>query len=592
MKRITVLAVVTGISILGVGLAGQGRGRSGSMPQSQAAEVRTPTVGPADLVLTDGRVVTMDDAHPEGEAVAITGGKVTYVGSNTDIQRYIGKKTQVIDLAGAFAMPGFIEGHGHFTGVGEAKLGLELMPTKSWDEIVAMVGEAAKKARPGQWIVGRGWHQEKWNKAPSPNVEGFPLHASLDAVSPNNPVVLTHASGHASFVNGLALKLSNITRDTPNPSGGEILKDKDGNPTGLLRERASGLVKRGAGEPAPTAVERATRDLRVIELADQEASSKGITTFHDAGTSFAQVDRYKAAIAAGKLNTRMYVMVEGPPAALAAGLDQYRMLNGLDNHLTVRSIKVHFDGALGSRGAWMLEPYTDKPDSSGLNTAPIPDVKATAKLAIDHHYQLNTHAIGDRANREILNIYEEAFKNAGLDAAGMKALRWRVEHAQHISAQDIPRFGKMGVIASMQTIHCTSDAPYVLARLGPKRAEEGAYVWQKLMKSGALVTDGTDAPVEDADPIPNYYAAVTRKLADGTVFYGDQKMSRMEALRSYTLNNAIAAFEEDVKGSLSIGKLADITVLSKDITKVPDDQIKSAKVMYTIVGGKIVYKGK
>ncbi len=351
-------------------------------------------------------------------------------------------------------------------------------------------------------------------------------------------------------------------------------------------------MKRGAGEPAPTAVERATRDLRVIELADQEASSKGITTFHDAGTSFAQVDRYKQAIAAGKLNTRMYVMVEGPPAALAAGLDQYRMLNGLDNHLTVRSIKVHFDGALGSRGAWMLEPYSDKPDSSGLNTAPIPDVKATAKLAIDHHYQLNTHAIGDRANREILNIYEEAFKNAGLDAAGMKALRWRVEHAQHISAQDIPRFGKMGVIASMQTIHCTSDAPYVLARLGPKRAEEGAYVWQKLMKSGALVTDGTDAPVEDADPIPNYYAAVTRKLADGTVFYGDQKMSRMEALRSYTINNAIAAFEENVKGSLSIGKLADITVLSKDITKVPDDEIKSARVMYTIVGGKIVYKGK
>ncbi len=588
MKRITLVATVAVTSILGVPLAGQ----RGGMPPSQAAAVRTPMVAPADLVLTNGRIITMDDARPEGEAIAMTAGKVTYVGTGVDIMRYIGKKTEVIDLNGALAMPGFIEGHGHFTGIGEAKLGLELMHTKSWDEIVAMVGEAAKKARPGQWIVGRGWHQEKWNAAPQPNVEGFPLHASLDAVSPNNPVVLTHASGHASFVNGLALKLSNITRDTPNPSGGEILKDQDGNPTGLLRERASGLVKRGAGEPAPTAAERAERSLRVIELADQELSQKGITTFHDAGTGTATIDAYKAAIAAGKLKTRMYVMIEGSPAMLAANLDKYRMIEGLDDHLTVRSIKVHFDGALGSRGAWMLEPYTDKPDSSGLNTAPIPDVKATAKLAIDHNFQLNTHAIGDRANREILNIYEEAFKNAGLNADGMKARRWRVEHAQHISAQDIPRFGEMGVIASMQTVHCTSDAPYVLARLGPKRAEEGAYVWQKLMKTGAIVTDGTDAPVEDVDPIPNYYAAVTRKLADGTVFFGDQKMSRMEALRAYTVNNAIAAFEENIKGSLSTGKLADITVLSKDITKVPDEEIKSAKVLYTIVGGKIVYKQK
>ena len=588
MKRITLVATVAVTSILGVPLAGQ----RGGMPPSQAAAVRTPMVAPADLVLTNGRIITMDDARPEGEAIAMTAGKVTYVGTGVDIMRYIGKKTEVIDLNGALAMPGFIEGHGHFTGIGEAKLGLELMHTKSWDEIVAMVGEAAKKARPGQWIVGRGWHQEKWNAAPQPNVEGFPLHASLDAVSPNNPVVLTHASGHASFVNGLALKLSNITRDTPNPSGGEILKDQDGNPTGLLRERASGLVKRGAGEPAPTAAERAERSLRVIELADQELSQKGITTFHDAGTGTATIDAYKAAIAAGKLKTRMYVMIEGSPAMLAANLDKYRMIEGLDDHLTVRSIKVHFDGALGSRGAWMLEPYTDKPDSSGLNTAPIPDVKATAKLAIDHNFQLNTHAIGDRANREILNIYEEAFKNAGLNADGMKARRWRIEHAQHISAQDIPRFGQMGVIASMQTVHCTSDAPYVLARLGPKRAEEGAYVWQKLMKTGAIVTDGTDAPVEDVDPIPNYYAAVTRKLADGTVFFGDQKMNRMEALRAYTVNNAIAAFEENIKGSLSTGKLADITVLSKDITKVPDEEIKSAKVLYTIVGGKIVYKQK
>jgi hypothetical protein len=576
MKRILFVVAVGVVSALGVVAARQAPAR--------------PSAAPADLVLRNGKIITVDDAKPQGQAVAVTGGKVTFVGSNAEIAAYVGPQTQVIDLAGATAIPGFIEGHGHFTGVGEAKLGLELMPTKSWDEIVAMVGDAAKKARPGQWIVGRGWHQEKWSKTPTPNVEGFPTHASLDAVSPNNPVILTHASGHASFANGLALKLSGVTKDTANPNGGEILRDKDGNPTGLLRERASGLIKRGAGEPAPTAAENAARNARVLELADQEVASKGITSFHDAGSSFGTVESYKAAYAANTLHTRLYVMVNGGPAALAQGLAKYRMEGGLDNRLTVRSIKIHFDGALGSRGAWLLEPYEDKKDSTGLNTAPIPDVKETAKLAIQYGYQLNVHSIGDKANRVALDIFEEAFKNAGKDAAAMKALRWRMEHAQHISAADIPRFGQMGIIASMQPVHATSDAPYVLARLGAKRAEEGAYVWQKLMKSGALINSGTDAPVEDVDPIPNYYSAVTRKLADGSVFFGDQKMTRMEALKSYTINNAFAAFEESVKGSLTPGKLADITVLSQDITTVPDDQIKNTKIVYTIVGGKIVYK--
>lgn len=594
MKRIAVLAIVAGVSILGVSLAAQQRGRS-SAPQTPQSQAATPTplasgIKPADIILLNARVVTMDDAKPEAEAVAILGDTIEYVGSTADMMRFTGKSTQVIDLAGAFVMPGFIEGHGHFTGIGEAKLGLELMPTRSWDEIVAMVGEAAKKARPGQWIVGRGWHQEKWSQVPFPNNEGFPMHESLDAVSPNNPVILTHASGHATFANGMALRLSGITKDTKSPAGGDILRDKDGNPTGLLRERASSLIKRGAGEPVPTPAEAAARAMRVIELADQELAAKGITSFHDAGAGFAQVDRYRDAITAGTLHTRMYVMVDGSPATLAANLAKYRMVGALQNHLTVRSIKVHFDGALGSRGAWLLGPYADKADSTGLNTAPVPDVEATAKLALQYDYQLNTHAIGDKANRVTLDIYEAAFKNAGKEVAGMRALRWRIEHAQHISTPDIPRFGQMGIIASMQTVHCTSDAQYVLQRLGAKRAEEGAYVWQKLMKSGAIINNGTDAPVEDVDPIPNYYSAVTRKTATGMVFYGDQKMSRMEALKSYTLNNAIAAFEENIKGSLTTGKLADITVLSKDITKVPDEDIKNAKVLYTIVGGKVVFK--
>jgi predicted amidohydrolase YtcJ len=266
-------------------------------------------------------------------------------------------------------------------------------------------------------------------------------------------------------------------------------------------------------------------------------------------------------------------------------LDRYRTIGAGGDYLTIRGIKRGIDGALGPRGAWLLEPYDDKPDSSGLNTDDPAEIRKTAELAIQHGYQLCVHAIGDRANRETLNIFEETFK-AHPDK---KDLRWRVEHAQHISAADIPRFGRLGVIASMQGIHCTSDAPYVILRLGPKRAEEGAYVWQKLMKSGAVVSNGTDAPVEDVSPLASFYATVSRKLKDGTVFYPSQRMSREEALKSYTMSNAYAAFEEGIKGSLEAGKLADITVLSRDIMTIPEDDILSTDIVYTIVGGKVRY---
>ncbi len=537
---------------------------------------------PADLVLRNGRIVTLDDRVPEAQALAASGGKIVAVGSTADIARYIGPATQVVDLNGQLAIPGFIEGHGHFTGIGENRLNLDLMPTKSWDEIVQMVAQAVEKAKPGEWIIGRGWHQEKWSATPQPNVEGFPMHASLDKVSPNNPVVLTHASGHASFVNQKAMEVSNITRTTANPSGGEILKDSAGNPTGLLREGAASLVHVPAEDEA--------RGERALTLADEEVTAKGITSFVDAGSSFGVIDRMKRLVDQGKLSVRLWVMVSNNTSpTFGAGLDSHRMVGYGNDHLTVRAIKMYMDGALGSRGAWLLEPYTDKPDSTGLNTTPLATIRTGAQTAIDHNYQVCIHAIGDRANREVLNIYEDTFKKNNRNG---KDLRWRIEHAQHISAADIPRFGALGVIAAMQTVHCTSDAGFVPARLGDKRSEEGAYVWQKLMKSGAVVANGTDAPVENVDPIPNYYAAVTRKLPDGRVFYGDQKMSRMEALRSYTMANAFATFEENIKGSLTVGKLADVTVLTKDITTVPDDEIRSAKVAYTIIGGKIVYKAQ
>jgi predicted amidohydrolase YtcJ len=554
------------------------------------ARTGRPEGEPATLVLRNGRIATVDEAKPEAQALAARGDTIVAVGTDAEVAPYIGPRTRVIDLQGRRAVPGFIEAHGHFTGVGDARIVLDVMHVKNWDEIVAMVKNAAAKARPGEWIRGRGWHQEKWDRRPEPAVEGFPTHHSLSAVSPDNPVVLEHASGHASFANAKAMALAGVTRDTKSPAGGDILKDAKGEPTGLFRETADNLL----GEAYARAregmkpEEREAELRRQIQLADEEAVAKGVTSFQDAGSSFETIDVFKKVAADGKLGLRLWVMIRDSNERMAQRLAAYRLVDGYQKHLTVRAIKHTLDGALGSRGAWLLEPYSDRPSSTGLETTPLATVEATARLAMQHDYQLCVHAIGDRANRETLNLFEAAFKAH----PERKDVRWRVEHAQHLSPADIPRFGQLGVIASMQGIHCTSDAVFVPARLGAKRSEEGAYVWQKLMKSGAVIANGTDAPVEDVDPIANFYATVTRRLADGSTFYPDQRMSREEALRSYTWNAAFAAFQEGSKGSLTVGKLADVTVLSKDILTVPDDEIRSARVDYTIVGGKVLYSAK
>jgi len=551
-----------------------------------AAVLISQTTPAADLVILNGKIVTLE-TPVEVQALAARGGRIVALGSSAEIKRYAGPATEVIDVSGQLVIPGFIEGHGHFTGVGQAQLQLNLMKAASWDEIVAMVADAAKKAKPGQWIYGRGWHQEKWTSVPSPNVEGFPTHDSLSRVSPDNPVLLTHASGHASFANAKAMQLSDVDGSTANPPGGDFLKDAAGRPTGMFRETASRLIRAGTGEPDPTPAEAAARARRVLELASAEVVSKGVTSFQDAGSSLADVDLMKAMIDEGRIANRLWVMLRVSNQALAANLAKYKTIDYGGGFLTVRAIKKAIDGALGSRGAWLLEPYADKPGDTGRNTTPVAEIAETARLALEHGYQLCVHAIGDRANRETLDIFEQAFK--GRDG---KALRWRVEHAQHLNPGDIPRFGRLGVIASMQGVHCTSDAPYVLARLGPKRAEEGAYVWQKLMQSGAIVSNGTDAPVEDVSPIASYYATVSRRLADGSVFYPNQRMSRLEALKSYTINAAYAAFEEESKGTLKVGKYADVVVLSKDILTVPENEIPTTEVRYTLVGGKIRYRAK
>jgi predicted amidohydrolase YtcJ len=556
---------------------------------SAAAECgRGPALEPATLVLRGGRIITVDETRPDAEAMAARGDRIVAIGSPVDVQTYIGPQTEVIDLSGLTAVPGFIDAHAHFLGLGGALQVLDLRDAASWAEIVSIVRTAAARARPGEWIRGRGWHQEKWTSAPQPAVEGFPVHDALTSASPDNPVFLEHASGHAGFVNARALAAAGINASTPNPPGGEILKDRAGRPTGLLRETASTLAEQAVADwlSKRTPDEQAADARRTIQLAVDESLRNGITTIHDAGESFAAIDVLKQAAAADALGIRLWVMVLDSNEAISARMASYKAVGLADNHLTIAAIKKSIDGALGSRGAWLLEPYNDQPSSTGLNTASVEEVRALASLAAANGVQLAVHAIGDRANREVLDIYAATFA-ANPD---VKDWRWRIEHAQHLHTDDISRFARLGVIASMQGIHATSDAPFVRSRLGEARASEGAYVWRKLIETEAVIANGTDAPVERLNPIQNLHASITRKLRNGTVFYPLQRMSRAEALRSYTYNAAYAAKEEHLKGSLAVGKLADVTVLNKDIMTIPDDDIPSTQIAYTIVGGRVMYR--
>lgn len=554
-----------------------------------ACSTPAPSVAPADLVLRNGVVVTVDDSLPEAAAVAVNGYSITAVGTDAEIASYIGADTEVIDLEGRLAIPGFIEGHGHYMSLGESKIILDLNNVRDWDEIVTMVADAVQGAEPGEWVEGRGWHQEKWESVPTVNVDGVPLHNGLSEVSPDNPVHLGHASGHASFANARAMELAGIDGDTADPAGGTIVRDADGNATGLLRETAQRIVDaRITADNAdrdPAEVDAQMR--RIVQLAGEEALSNGVTTIHDAGSNFATIDFFRELAAEGELPVRLYVMVRRESnESMAERLADYLIIPEGNDFLSVRSIKRQIDGALGSHGAWLLDPYQDMADSTGLVLEPVDDITGTCDVAIENGFQVNTHAIGDRANREVLDIYESVFA-ANPDKTG---LRWRVEHAQHLHPDDLPRFAELGVIAAMQGVHCTSDAPWIPIRLGDERGESGSYMWRDLIDSGAIVTNGTDVPVEDIDPIASFYASVSRVDRNGDVFYPDQRMTREEALASYTVNNAYAAFEEHLKGTITPGKLADITVLSDNIMTIPMEQIPATRVDVTIVGGEVRYR--
>jgi len=551
------------------------------------------TASTATLLLYNGHLFTADSLRPEATAIAIAGDRILAVGTDAEMQAWVNEKTERIDLQGAFAMPGFIEGHGHYSSLGRSLQNLNLMPTKSWDEIVGLVADKTKSAAPGEWIEGRGWHQEKWNASPGRTVNGYPYHDLLSAASPQHPVVLYHASGHSLFANQQAMQLAGISPETADPVGGRIVRDAAGRLTGVFEENAMDLIEKPFSDwknRRPEA-ERATAFDRSAALAAQECLAKGITSFQDAGSSFWELAQYRRLAEAGQLPLRLWAMASQPKQSELSKLSAYPQVGIGQGHFTCRAVKCYLDGALGSYGAWLLAPYADKPDSYGQNTTPLDSIEVVAQTCEQYGLQCCVHAIGDRGNREVLNVFEK------ISFPGAERLnsRWRIEHAQHLDPQDIPRFAQLGVIASMQAIHCTSDAPFVVKRLGTERARTGAYAWRSLLDADAHLANGTDAPVEDVNPLPCLYASVTRMPmaapngSPSAAFFPEQKMTRHEALLSYTLWNAFAAFEEQEKGSLTPGKYADIVVLSKDLLRCAPEEILQAQVLKTIVGGQVKF---
>jgi len=540
-----------------------------------------------DLLLINGNIYTVDQKKPHVQAIAIKDSRITAIGNSDRLKKMADTGTKVIDLKGKTAIPGFIEGHGHFTGLGYSLIRLNFLNTKNWQEVLDMVAEKVKTAKPGEWIEGRGWHQEKWDKQPDQVADGYPTHQALSKLSPNNPIILRHASGHSAFANQKAMALAGITKESASPTGGRIIKDQSGNPSGVFEENAMDALYEALGEYRKTLTEeeKAAELLEAIEMAEQECLENGITSFQDAGSSFEEINAFRKLAETDELDLRLWVMIRRPYEETKSAIKGFPWINVRNNHLTVRAIKTQVDGALGAHGAWLLKPYADKPGFFGQNTTTVEEVANMAALCKEHNLQLCVHAIGDRANREVLDIMEKAQKDN-------RDLRWRIEHAQHVNESDIPRFGELGVIASMQGIHCTSDAPFVEKRLGKHRAGKESYAWRTFIDSGAKLANGTDAPVEDVSPIKSYYASVTRKREDGMAFFPEQKMTRKEGLASYTINNAYAGFEDTQKGSISVGKLGDITVLSQDILTVPDEQLLATEVLYTIVGGVVKYEKK
>jgi predicted amidohydrolase YtcJ len=530
----------------------------------------------ADLLLTNGNIYTVTEKQPKAEAVAVKANRIVFAGSNDDAKKFHAAK--IVDLHGRTVVPGFTDSHCHIFGIGEREMRLNLERTNSLEDFLARVKERVDKTGPGKWITGRGWIETFW-RPPQ-----FPTRQDLDKIAPKNPVFLTRADGHASIANSVALKIARIDKNTPDPFGGQVLK-KNGQPNGMLLDNAQDLVAKNI--PKPTQAEREEALLRGI---DREIKL-GWCEIQNAGSHKEDVDLIRKAFETGKIKIRFVNAVYGPSEDAQIFLREGPTINAFDHHFTQRTIKVLFDGALGSRGAALLKPYSDAPETSGLLREKPEDVRPMFEEALRRGIQVETHAIGDRANRLILDLYEQAFKAVPPDEWKIREPRWRIEHAQIVDPDDIPRFAKLGVIPSMQPSHAISDLFFAPARLGMDRLV-GAYAWQSFIKSGCIIAGGSDAPVERGEPMIEFYAAVARKSIKGESGEGwhpEQAVSREDALKMFTIWPAYAAFQEKDKGSIEVGKLADFTVLTQDIMKIPETEILETRNDMTVIGGEIIY---
>jgi predicted amidohydrolase YtcJ len=548
--------------------------------------------GTATLILSGANVITMDDAEPRAEAVAVVGDLIVFVGSSEGVEAWRGPGTTVVDLEGATVMPGFTDAHAHLMGTGRLKARVDVLETTSFQQMLDAVAEAVAAAEPGEWIVGRGWHQEKWTDQPQPSVRGFPVHDALTAISPDNPVAIRHASGHGRLANALALEAAGITADTPDPPGGEILHLPDGRPSGMLLENAEDLVHEvyQAWLDARSPAERMADERQALRLGIEEFLRNGITQVQTApadehdGADEEEVALYRAALEAGELKLRVWTMLDGRHVT-DERLARLRTVGEGGHRLTVRTIKGYADGALGSRGALLLEPYDDDP-TTGEERLPRQRLEEVVELALRHDYQAAIHAIGDGANRRVLDIYEEAFASRPDED---RDRRFRIEHAQIVHPDDVGRFAELGVTAAMQGVHATSDGPWTPTRLGAERTELEAFPFRPLQDSGALIVNGTDSPVERINPFASIAGMAVGLMNNGEVFNPHHLLTREQALATYTINPAVAAFEEEVRGSIVTGKLADFTITAEDPLTVAAEDLADTRVVMTIVGGEVVY---
>jgi predicted amidohydrolase YtcJ len=531
------------------------------------------------LVFINGSVYTANDRQPTAEAIAVSGDRIIYVGNNAGAQRLVTKNTRVIDLKGRAIFPGFTDAHHHLIGVGFREMTLNLEGTTSLPDFLAKVKARVDQAKPGEWVTGRGWIETFWQ----PPV--FPTRKDLDSVAPNNPVILGRADGHGAVVNSAALKIAGVDRTTPNPFGGEISKDANGEPNGMLLDAAQGLIRRHVPDASPADAERA------VILGVNRNINLGWTQIQDAGGSYDDVELFQKLYREGKIKLRIYKAIHGPSAASARLMSEGPTLGAFDHRFTLRTIKVVSDGALGSRGAALLAPYADKPDTKGFLTVKQEELAPMLTQALKVGVQVETHAIGDYANRFILDEYEKAFKAVPVAQRKVADPRWRVEHSQIVNPADIPRFAKLGVIPSMQPSHAIGDLHFAPSRLGIKRLA-GAYAWQSFIKSGAIVPGGSDAPVERGEPLIEFYAAVARKDQkgfSGAGWHPEEAVTREQALKMFTLWPAYAAFEDKLRGTIEVGKLADLTIFSADIMKIPEAEILKQSCVMTVINGEVVF---